>query len=235
MQQESMARQTVEIPLHIKDRLQITIKGTDEEVPTTYHSRVENMSDGDIVIRWPTSRSIRAPVHDNDVLSMSFTKGTEVYSIDSRILKRALYPIPQIVIRCEGPIRKTQRRDYVRVPAMVNIHLSARLVTANPNDDERTNAYVVTTRTIDISGGGFNIHHAAPLQLGSLYNVKLTIPTLEKPLVLMAKVVRMEPAVNRMKETYYDVGFAFIQIDESIRRQIIKYVFRFQQTTLAAE
>jgi len=233
MQQESTEQQPAEIPLQIKDRLQITVKETDEEVPTTYHSRVENISDGDFVIRWPTSRSIRAPVHDNDVLCISFTKGTEVYSTDSRIVKRTLFPVPVIVIHCEGPVNKTQRRDYVRVPAMINIYLSARLITANANDDERISISVITTRTIDLSGGGFSIHNGAPLAIGSLYNVKLTIPTLEKPLSLIAKVVRMESAVNRMKETYYDVGFAFVQMDEAIRRQIVKYVFRFQQTSLA--
>jgi hypothetical protein len=229
-----MAQETVEVPLRLKDHLQITIKGTGDVIPTTYMSRVEKMSDGEIAIRWPAFRGVRAPIQDNNLLCMFFIKGSEAFTIDARVVKLILYPSPAIVVRCEGPLRKTQRRDFVRVPAMIDVRLSARLIVATASGDERA-SYIITTTTVDISGGGFNIHHCAPMPMGSIYDVKMKIPTLEQPLSLTAKVVRMEAALNSKNETYYDIGFLFIQIEEPIRRQIIKYVFRFQQNSLAKQ
>jgi c-di-GMP-binding flagellar brake protein YcgR len=232
MQSDSMAQQTVEIPLRLKDRLQITIKETREEIPTTYASRVENISGGDIVIRWPNSRGAFAPLQNSDILCIFFIKGSDVFAIDARILKLMPNPNSLVVVRCEGQIRKIQRRDYVRVPAMIDVRLTTHLVKAGATDKERI-AYIITTTTVDISGGGFSIHWDTPLQMGSLYDVKMKIPTLEQPLLLMAKVVRMEPALNRLNKTYYDIGFDFTLLDEKVRRQIIKYVFRFEQNSLA--
>jgi len=231
MQAESLPRQTVEIPLRLRDRLQITIKGTNEEISTTYASRVENISDGNIVIRWPNLRGVRAPLQDNNILCIFFVKGSEVFAVDARVLKLMPSPNSLVLVRCEGKTRKIQRRDYVRVPAMIDVRLTGRPVMARAISEART-VYVITTTTVDISGGGFSIHHDMPLQMGSLYDVRMKIPTLEQPLSLTAKVVRMEPALNRMNKTYYDIGFDFTLLDERLRCQIIKYVFRFQQNTL---
>jgi c-di-GMP-binding flagellar brake protein YcgR len=232
MQPESVPQQTVETPLRLKDRLQITIKGTAAEISTIYASRVENISGSDIVIRWPNLRGVRALLQDNNFLCILFTRGSEVFEIDARVLKLMAYPNSLVLVRCDGQPRKIQRRDYVRVPAMIDVHLTARLVKANATAEERA-VYVITTTTVDISGGGFNIRHGMPLQMGSLYDLKMTIPTLEQSLSLTAKVVRMEPGFNRMNRTYYDIGFDFIRLDEKFRRQIIKYVFQFQQNALA--
>jgi c-di-GMP-binding flagellar brake protein YcgR len=234
MQHESMPPQAVEIPLRLKDRLQITIKETREEISTTYVSRVENISGSDIAIQWPNSHGVRAPLQDNNLLCIYFIKGSEAFEIDARVVKLMPYLHHLVLIRCEGQLRKIQRRDYVRVPAMIDVHLTARVVMVSATARERA-ASAVTTTTADISGGGFSIHHDLPLQMGTLYDVKMTIPTLEKPLSLTAKVVRMERVLNRMNRTYYDIGFDFVMLDEPVRRQVVKYVFRFQQNMLAKQ
>jgi len=229
MQSEFLARR-----IQVGDRLEITIKGTDEEVPTTYLSCVDEVSQGAVVIKWPTSRGVRALVHDNEILYLFFIQGSEICSAEGRILKRMVYPVSQIVVRCEGPIRtwNNQRRALVRVPAMIDVHLSARTVAAKPDANEELPIDIIKTRTVDISGSGFSIYYAVSLPIHRLYDVKLKIPTLDTPPLLMAKVVRVEPTVNRKNEVYYEVGFAFIEITESIRRQIIKYVFRVQQNAV---
>jgi len=232
MQRESTQQQRVEIPFRLKDPLQITINGTPEENDTTYLSRIENVSGGGIVIRWPNCRGIPAPLRDNDLLRILFIKGSGAFEIDARVLKLMPYPHSLVLVRCEGQERKIQRRDYVRVPAMIDVCLTARLVMVRATREERA-AYVITTTTVDLSGGGFSIHHDMPLRMESLYDLRMSIPKLDQPLLLTAKVVRMEPALGRMGGTYYDIGFDFILLDEKARRQIIKYVFRFQQNMLA--
>ena len=232
MRPQLVPQRTVEIPLRLKDRLQVILQGTREEISTIYASRVENISGGDMVIQWPGSRGVRAPLQEVDLLCISFIKGSDVFAMDLRVVKLLPDPDFLVLVRCEGQIRKIQRRDYVRVPAMIDVHLTARPVMKNAAGEEPL-AYVIKATTLDISGGGFSIHYGAPLQMGGLYDVEMAIPTLEQPLLLTAKVVRMEPALNRMGKTYYDVGFDFIRLSEAVRREIIKYVFRFQQNTLA--
>ena len=235
LQQQSTAGLKPELLLNINDRLQLIIKGTDEEVPTTYLSRVENICDGEITISWPTSRGIRAPVHDGDILSLFYTDTHAVYLLDACVLRRLPEPIPLVVARAAGSVQRIQRREYVRVPAMVDVRLSARVITAKPSRDAEAGTDFITTRTLDISGGGFAINHAASPRTGTLYDVVLSVPTLDEPLKMTAKVVRSESAVDPVRGVYFRIGFAFIQVKESVRRQIVSYVFRFQQSRLVEE
>ena len=231
MQQESMPQQAVELPFLPKDRIQITMMDSGEEFATPYECRVTKVSGTEIVIRWPVDHGLRATICQNNLFCIFHSTGFEAYTIDARVVKLILYPESLVVLRCEGPLRKTQRRDHVRVPAMIDVRLTPRLVVATSQGDERPET-VIMARTVDISGGGFNIHHDAPLQMGSTYDVKMKLPGLGQLLSLTARIVRMRAAVNRLNKTYYDIGFLFVTVDETVRRQIVKYVFRFQQTSL---
>jgi c-di-GMP-binding flagellar brake protein YcgR len=227
--QDMAGSPTGEPLLAINDRLQITVGGTDEEVPTTYLSRVENIAGEEYTIGWPTSRGIRAPVREDDVLTLSYACANAVYSFDARIVQRILEPIALVVVCPQGPPRKIQRREDVRVPALVEVRLSARVVSVNPDRPKDLN--FIACRTVNLSGGGFAIHHAAAPLVGSIYQVRLAIPGQSEPVEMTAKVVRCESVMDPARGMHYEVGFAFIQVRESSRRHIVSFVFRFQQST----
>jgi c-di-GMP-binding flagellar brake protein YcgR len=216
------------LPVQVNDRLQVMIKGTDEQVPTTYFSRVENIGDS-FVIAWPTQGGTRAPIRDGTVLAVSFGTEDTIYTFDARILKRIQVPFPALVLATQGAVRRVQRREYVRVPAGVEVFLVARVVRVRPGSGGKADTNFITTRTVDLSGGGFGIHYPASLNVGDLYDVRLTIPGFAGGLAMTAKVVRSELTGNPMSQMFYDVGFAFLQIGEPVRRQIVSFVFRFQQ------
>lgn len=217
--------------LQINDRIQVTIKGSDEEVPTTYYSRVEDLKGQDYVIGWPTSRGIRAPVREDTVLLVSYITGRSVYCIESAILERVRQPVPLLRVRPLAPPRSIQRREYVRVPALVDIELTPQVVTMGA-DGQPVGPVDIRARTHNLSGGGFAVHHPQPIRIDTLFDVKLKLPGTSDPIALAAKVVRCELGEDPTKERYYDVGFAFVHVVESLRRKIVSYVFRVQQSSL---
>jgi c-di-GMP-binding flagellar brake protein YcgR len=218
--------------LRINDRLQVTIIGTDEEIPTTYLSRVEDHENGVSWIGWPTQSGIRAPLRDNDKLAITYIEDGGVFQVTGRVTRRVFEPLPLIGVVTEGSVQKVQRRDYVRVPAMLDIQLFARVVTAGAGPEEAS-TNLISTRTVNLSGGGFMINHSAPPRLGSIYETRLRLPIEKEPLKLTAKVVRCESNLDPVKGTYYSVGFAFVQLQENVRRRIVSYIFRLQQSSLA--
>jgi c-di-GMP-binding flagellar brake protein YcgR len=220
------------VVLQINDQVQATIKGTEGEIPTTYLSRVEDIKGDDLIIGWPTNQGVRAAVRLGDVLSLFYSAKTAVMSVDARITDRQQEPIPTLTVRVEGEIRRIQRREYVRVPAMVEVQLRLRTVTAIKVDLGIANPGFITTRTLNISGGGFAIKHAAHPVVGTEYDVELRIPDVDRPIHLTARTVRVDPLAEPEKRLNI-CGFAFHQITECIRRQIVSYVFRFQQLSLS--
>jgi c-di-GMP-binding flagellar brake protein YcgR len=218
-----------QLPLRINDRLQICVKRDGEEVPSTYFSRVEDTQENSIVVAWPTQGGTRAPIRDNMLLSLSFAADGSVYSFEARVAKRIQVPLPMLVLSTEGVVRRVQRRDFVRIPATLDVFLVARVVKVRSGADSKADVNFITARTVDISGGGFAIHHPAPPKLGDLYDVRLSIPGKNESLALTAKVVRAELIGNPMNQLYYDLGFCFVQMKESIRRQIITFIFEYQR------
>jgi c-di-GMP-binding flagellar brake protein YcgR len=220
-----------ETPLRINDRLQVIVLGTDEEVPTTYLSRVEDFADGAALIGWPTHAGIRAPLRENDRLSLTYVEEGGVYHLTGRVVQRVFEPLPLIRVLPDGQLERVQRREYVRVPAMLEVRLFSRVVTAATGDEEAS-VNLISTRTVNISGGGILIHHSAPPRPGSIYETKLWLPGDTEPLNITAKVVRSESVLDPVRGTYYAVGFAFLQIPEGVRRRIVNFVFRYQQSSL---
>jgi c-di-GMP-binding flagellar brake protein YcgR len=221
----------MDVPIQINDRLQVILIGTDEEVPTTYLTRVEDLESDGFWIAWPTHAGIRATLRNQDRLSITFAEQGCVYRLTGRVIQRVFEPLPLIRVLPDEKAERVQRREFVRVPAMVEIRLFS-LVTAEAKEEDAASVNLIATRTINISGGGFLIHHTAAPRLGSIYEVKFQLPTEKEPMKLRAKVVRCESVLDPLRGKYYAVGFAFIQIQEYMRRRIISFVFRFQQTSV---
>jgi c-di-GMP-binding flagellar brake protein YcgR len=227
-----MSNKNQETKLQINERIQVTLKDSEEAVPTTYYSRVEDFRETDFVIGWPTSRGLRAPAHSDTVLVISFVTGTAVYAVDASIVERILDPIPLLVVRPLTPFRNIQRREYVRVLAMVDVELTSQTVVFGGEEGKTPMPLIISTRTFNLSGGGFAIHYPRPIQIDLIFDVKVKLPGRAEPLLAEVKVVRCEAGPDVTKERYYDVGFAFVHMSEAIRRHFVSYVFKVQQSSI---
>ena len=113
---------TERIPeLQVDDRIRVSIQKTGELDPTVYLSRVAEAATGDYRIEWPTRGGSKPPVRDRDVLFITFNARGLVYCFEACVMAIKQDQIPLLEIRRLGPIRRTQRREYVRVSTAIKV------------------------------------------------------------------------------------------------------------------
>ncbi len=217
--------------LQIDDRIRVAIQGTTALNSTTYLSRVSDIESGDYVIEWPTSKESQVTVEDQDVLLISFYAQGWDYRFEACVVARKPGHITLLKIRQLTPMSRIQRRDYVRVSAAIEVELNIRIVQNAISESNSVSGPIsISTRTVNLSGGGFAIWHSNVLPVGTIFDVKLKIPEGKEPLHVTAKVARSQPLNTPAGETVYEIGFAFVEITEIIRRPLLSYVIRLQQS-----
>jgi PilZ domain len=111
----------------------------------------------------------------------------------------------------------TQRREFVRVPAVQNVAL------ASSESWKDTNP--IHSHAIDVSGGGMLLTGADRLELDSLVRFALKLGSGAQEITGWARVVRADEQGRR--------GLVFEQIDEEDRQRLIHFVFERQREALA--
>jgi c-di-GMP-binding flagellar brake protein YcgR len=217
--------------LQVDDRIQVATRKETTLNHATCLSRVSDIESGDYLIEWPASKGSLFPVEDQDILLISFYVQGWVYCFEACVVAKNSGHIPLLKIRQINPTRRIQRRDYVRVPAAIEVVLNNRIVhTAIGESNPVDGPISISTRTVNLSGGGFAICHSNALPVGTIFDVKLNIPEGKEPLYVTAKVVRSQPLNAPTGEVVHDIGFAFVELVEVIRRPILSYVIRRQQS-----
>lgn len=155
---------------------------------------------------------------DNEILSF------EALISDRRFEDISLYEVSNI-----SNLTKAQRRRDVRVSCSININYTDNkyLVNADFKKEEldrllkEISNYLEEGIILDLSGGGLRLATRRNLEKGTrlLLNFKL-----ERELLLKGKIVHKEINVLPDKTNYF-YGVKFIDIEEEIREEIIKYVF----------
>jgi PilZ domain len=108
----------------------------------------------------------------------------------------------------------TQRREFVRVPALQNVVVAG-----------RQNVNPTSTHAIDISGGGMLLSGADRLELDSVVRFKLDLGAGTDEIAGLARVVRADEVGRR--------ALVFEQISADDRQRLIHFVFARQRDALA--
>ncbi|MFQ3573098.1 MAG: PilZ domain-containing protein [Thermodesulfovibrionales bacterium] len=83
-------------------------------------------------------------------------------------------------------------------------------------------------RDVNISGGGMSFHAKEPHDIGTMMELKMLLPMFPPvAMFIYAEVVKCE----RDKDEWI-VGVKFIKIDEEIRDEIVRFVFKRQRETM---
>jgi c-di-GMP-binding flagellar brake protein YcgR len=107
-----------------------------------------------------------------------------------------------------GIVELIQRRDFVRVDAMVP-------VVYEPLGPE---GFAVTAHTLEVSGGGFRMGDAEMLRLGDMMRFTLELGEGTEPLSAVAEAIR--EAGPR------EFGMRFVEILERERQRLVHWVFQ---------
>jgi len=218
------------VSLAVNELLQVRVSG--ETNAATYYSRVNNLSDGKIIIAWPTNRGIRAPLRVDQLLDLSFVRQGMSYGFSGLADKTILEPLPQVSIIPTSAISQRQRRQNFRVKCLVPVEILGALQNSGNSDGEAVKIVNVKTVTYDLSAGGLAIRNPISIPEGSLVEVKLTLPDAGPIIKIPARVAYSESLAG--KKSQYQVGLHYLAISERECARIVRYLYSLQIKNLQA-
>lgn len=205
----------------------------------------EITEDGLLILSAPTYRGMMVPLLPGELLHVLYYRQSGMFSFIARLVRRFQeQELDLIELDLKSPISKYQRRDFVRLSTVLPVTL--RLIAAPERLVDRTvdevlrliydQRYVGIPRpllegeevykcyTLDLSGGGAQFSTNESFENGSL--MECTFHTGSGDLTVDGQIVRVD--VNRNESPQYRMGVHFVNIDERIRRKIIKFIFEEQ-------
>jgi c-di-GMP-binding flagellar brake protein YcgR len=215
----------------VNELLQIQV--VDDPNSRTYYSRVEDADEERLSISWPLDGGMPVPFHRHEPLSLSFTRQDAVYGFRAVIDETVTGPIPMLRLHATEGTQRIQRRDYVRVAVLLPVELSGVMSSAGGSAADQDNVLLIKTTTINISGGGFAFQHRKMIPLGTVFDVKLSLPSSPEPIPASARVVRVEAREDANKKRIFRMGVQFLAMPERVRSRIIRYVFESQKAALS--
>lgn len=170
--------------------------------------------DGKVMKLWPKTFVYINFYFDNDPGAVYTFSGRilEIMSVGNNLV--FVLAFPKKVVRI-------QRRSYVRIDVSIPFEFQSYLT--QENEDELV--LIPAPKfgyTLDLSGGGVFLRTPFKLTKGQFIQVKFSLK--ENDFDIKSKIMRVVE-VKRGRKVYYKYGVLFMDINESIRRSIISYVF----------
>ena len=209
--------------LAVNDTLQIRVSEENKD-QATYYSRINDFSQGKLVIAWPTARAIRLIAYADQMLDFYFVREGTPYSFSGIVDETSLEPLPQITVILSSAISAVQRRQNFRIKCLIpveiigNIKEDAHAETAAPID--------IKTTSYDLSASGISIRHAKRIPEDSLLTVKISLPD-DGPVISIPGNVIYSEYLSENK-ILYRTGIRYLAISEKERARIVRFVYRKQ-------
>lgn len=215
----------VEIDLEISENKYLKLKSEINSVP----------NDSKLIVSMPIYEGKRYPIDLGKRVVITFMKrDSGMYTFKALIVGRTVIDnIPVIHIQRISPITKKQRRDYYRLPLVIDAVLEIpdgiikekRINKGKIEEFEEINYKDIKIITNDVSGGGLRAVIYEEIQLGSL-----VIAVLD----LNGSLVRIESKVVRCRlvddsVSHYDLGLRFTETNDSAKNKLISFIFEKQR------
>jgi c-di-GMP-binding flagellar brake protein YcgR len=220
----------MKLPLEIRDAIQVKANAPGRQ--TYFDSRLEEVTSGELLISWPRKASLRMPLRELQALLISFSREQRIYEFEASVLDVINEPVPLVAIRATGALRSVQRRDDYRVRIGVPVELAPRVVGLAGFKESRERIHRILGQTVNLSAGGFSIHLPNPIPIGTIFEIRMTLPgEPRQPVQITGRVVHCTPMVVApdAEPVAYDLGFIFSRISETARQRVVKFVFAAQR------
>ncbi|MDW8799645.1 flagellar brake domain-containing protein [Clostridium sp. A1-XYC3] len=193
-----------------------------------YKSNIQDVTDEYIAISIPVHDGKYLPLAKGEKVTVLYYYGKDIYKFNTVVIGRKIDRILLIMLKKPDTVTIIQRRNFARVPFMLNVYCALirtekSINTISDNQIDFFDAY-----TLDISGGGLRIVVDRKLehkiQKGNI--LMLTIPIDNENLTLEAKIIRVE---NDRKNPKIICGLTFLDLDRKTRETIVKLVFEIMR------
>jgi len=205
--------------LEVGMRLELEkINGIDQN---SYISQVLDIVEPDkITISGPMKKSQLVFIHRGDELKVSYNVGEKgTFYFHATVVSRDYLPIYKLALIRETEIRKIQLRSFFRLP--ISLEIRKRHLVSGKDEEY----FEEVCEAKDISGGGLKLNCKYKHALGDL--VQCIFQVNDTRIEAIAEIVRVsEIDVYNYK---YSLGLSFIDINESSRDAIIRYIFDQQR------
>lgn len=190
-----------------------------------YKSNIQDVTDEYIGISIPVNEGKYVPLRKGDKVICLYYYNKDIYRFETVVSGRKIDKLLIIMLKKPEKVVMYQRRNFARVPLMVNIYCgilenSKKIESIGNNQIEFFDAY-----SLDISGGGLRLaidrKFEKRLNLGIM--LMMTIPLSDENLTIKGKIVRVE---NDRKNPKIICGVSFIDLDRLTRESIIRLVFK---------
>lgn len=208
--------------LNIKLEINQKIEVIDDEL--TYKSIVQDITQDAVYVSYPSNQGRYYFTHAGNAIEFYVTTDKEVIKCKSIVLgKKKEGNVDLMILSFPEVKERVQRREYFRLPITMQIKYY-------PLPKDRSYASLrdvpsgyfskmLSSLTMDISGGGIKILAHEPHNIGEFIIVSLNIP---QEINLLCSVVRVEETDEGRK---YKLALKYESIDEKIRDRIIQFIF----------
>jgi len=193
-----------------------------------FATKIEGKADSGYWIYAPYTDDYRSMIRAQDELEMSMMWKGAVYFFGATVIGEKHDRVKLLLISDPEFIRREQRREFVRVPVVLDAQIACNPVMRGESTDEWA-----TVTAIDISGGGVGLfvwNKDVPVWLSAGQRIWIALPIGPdgSTVKVMGQVVRLEKPEEGPSDGV-NVGVRFMEISEGERRVIIRFVFDRQR------
>lgn len=215
--------------LDVGDKVDIkSLKGVREgERRPVYLSQVVEIAGAvDVKITMPTEGTKLVPLTTGEVFECCFYTKKGLYQADFQVTDRFMEGnLPVVMLRIQRPLKKVQRREYYRysctLPMKYRMASEDEKLTAEELNDQEWKDGVV----LDLSGGGLRFAVEDDLIKDQLYQFRLVLNVKEKLKNYFLYGTLIYTGHMPSNPRLHEGRTQFIHIDESVRDEIISYIF----------
>ena len=228
--------------LHLGERLELSVGGR-----ACVSSIQEITARGTLKIDAPMFRSMLVRLHPGDRVDVVYYRPQGLCSFVAGVMRQVDEDgLKMFEIEIASPIRKFQRREYVRLDTRLTVQLALLAapdtVRDMPVEDVLQLAYDKTEKTVkiqpqmpaegltmDISGGGLRAQSPLIYPAGALIECKLHLRTGDMfhshGKILRCVELPGGPEASDEQKLPYTLSVQFVNVNEEARRRVIKYIF----------
>ena len=183
-----------------------------------FASRIEEVIHNHMIIAMPMEKGHPIYQTRGSTFAGRIYDESGVYAFKSTFIDRKMTPLPIWIVTMPFEVEKTQQRSFVRF----DIALPIVVEYLKDGEEEEISLNLVTK---DLSGGGLQIISERKIKIGK--RVQLTLAFPEQGAVKVAgEIIRVhKPQDDRQ---LFWISIRFIDIQESTRDKISKFIFRKQ-------
>lgn len=213
------------VELKINTRIEINHEGK------YYKSVIQDVTDKYIAIEIPTNYGVYIPLAEYDKVDVIYYSmdSQDIYGFSSVIIGRKVDKIPLILLSIPDSLSIVQRRKYVRVALIkyvkcLRVNKDLTISGIKKFLDENKNVYKADL--VDLSGGGLRLKLNQKFEIDDIIAVSVEIA--DQDVIVKGRVVRKTDDLSGK----YVYGVDFIDLDDSSRDKIIRYIFTIMRRSI---